>query len=157
MGVLIAVIIIGGVIGVLCFADSVQQKNRIKQLEDRDNKIWETLRRKYANVPDSELYWILNELNWVCDALWEETLSNRNPDHTMQLMISGTYSPLHPVGTARQKLQTINDRYGWIGSDAIQFSRETSASSVFENRYFLACMFTKGGHPQYRFHFKNNQ
>jgi len=154
MGVLIAIIVIGGVIGAICLAESAQEKKRIKQLEERDDRIWEQLQRKYSKVPESELYWIYQELDWVCDSLRED--ARRDPDQEVQLILSGSYNPLHPVGTAKQKLQTINQRYRWTGSDAIQFSRETSVSSVYENRYFLACMFTRTGNPRCSFHFRND-
>lgn len=154
MGVLIAIIVIGGVIGAIGLAESVQEKKRIKQLEERDDRIWEQLQRKYSKVPESELYWIYQELNWVCESLWDDAHSgNWDVD---QMILAGTYDPLYPVGTAKQKLQTINQRYGWTGSDAIQFSRETSVSSVYENRYFLACMFAKNVRTTYSFHYRDD-
>lgn len=154
MGFLIAILVIGGLIGALCLAESAQEKKRIKQLEERDERIWGQLQRKYSRVPEGELHWIYQELNWVCKSLRDDAY--RDPEHEMQLILAGTYEPLYPVATAKQKLQTINQRYGWTGSDAIQFSRETSVSSVYENRYFLACMFTKNGNPRCSFHFRND-
>lgn len=154
MGFLILILVVGGVIGAICLAESAQETERIKQIQDRDDRMWNQLQRKYSSVPDNELYWIYQELNWVCESLWDDAYS-RNLD-VDQMILAGTYNPLHPVGTAKQKLQTINQRYGWTGSDAIQFSRETSVSSVYENRYFLACMFVKNGRPTCSFHFRDD-
>lgn len=149
-------VIILVIVGAICLIESefAQEKKRIKQLEERDDRIWGQLQRKYSRVPEGELYWIYQELNWVCESLYYDAY--RDPDHEMQLILAGTYNPLHPVATAKQKLQTINQRYGWTGPDAIQFSRETSVSSVYENRYFLACMFTENGNPRCSFHFRND-
>lgn len=150
MGFLIAILIIGSVIGVICLSTPSQEEER----KNRDNRIWNQLQRKYSSVPDNELYWIYEELNWVCESLWDDAYSgNLDVD---QMILAGTYNPLHPVGTAKQKLQTINQRYGWTGSDVIQFSRETSVSSVYENRYFLACMFINNGKPRCSFHFRDD-
>lgn len=131
---LVLILVIG--ITIVFVWDEIRVKKEIKYLEQRDEHIIDVLEEKYRMIPDRELCFIYEELDWVCQSLFNEVYADK--EHRNQLIMQGLYAPLHPVGEAKAKLQRLNNRYGWSGENMILFTTKSSANGVYENRYFLA-------------------
>lgn len=150
MGVLIILIIVGAVIGIICYSEHRRENRYVASIASRDEEMMTQLKRKYSNIPENELRWIYSELDWVCNSLRDKM--RLTDDKLYELVSAGTYNPLYPENEARAKLNRINLRYGWQGSDAIKFSPETSVSSVYENCYYLGKLLSVRG-MLWSFHF----
>ena len=134
--------------------EKILDKYDEKEKEKFEKEKRDILLKKYSNIPVNELRWILKELNWVCESLRD--YSFYSGEEVWRLIISGDYNPLYPPRTAREKLQYINNKYGWRGKNEIKFSHEDSASGVYENRYFVACLISKDGTTTYPPHYPSH-